>query len=60
MLTAGDSNFACMSDAEIAQVTFAVLKQAGSRAAVIVADRYFATNAALEFAEETAKRGAAC
>lgn len=60
MLTAGDSNFACMSDEEIAEVTFAVLKQTGSRAAVIVADRYFATNAALEFAEETARRGAAC
>lgn len=60
MLTAGDSNFACMSDREIADVTYAVLKQARHRAFVIVADRYFATNAALEFAQETQKRGADC
>ena len=60
MLTAGDSHFACMTDREIADVTFAVLKQVNGRAEVIVADRYFGTNAALEFASETQKRGAAC
>ena len=50
MLTAGDSHYACMTDREIAEVTFAVLRQVNRRAAVIVADRYFATNAAREFA----------
>lgn len=60
MLTAGDSNFICMSDREIAEVTYAVLKQVNHRAYVIVADRYFATNAAVEFARETQKRGADC
>ena len=60
MLTAGDSHFACMSDREIAEVTYAVLKQVNHRAYVIVADRYFATNAAMEFARETQVRGADC
>ena len=60
MLTAGDSHFACMSDREIAEVTYAVLKQVRKRAYVIVADRYFATNAAVEFARETQARGADC
>ena len=60
MLTAGDSHFACMSDREIAEVTYAVLKQVRRRAYVIVADRYFATNAAVEFARETQARGADC
>ncbi len=60
MLTAGDSHFLCLGDAEIAEVTFSVLDQVGTRASVIVADRYFATRAAMAFAAETARRGAAC
>lgn len=60
MLTAGDSHFACMTDREIADVTGAVLKQVNHRAAVIVADRYFATPAACEFAAEMKRRGADC
>ena len=60
MLTAGDSHFACMTDREIADVTFAVLRQVNHRAAVIVADRYFATPAAREFAAEVKRRGADC
>lgn len=60
MLTAGDSNFACLTDREIAEVTYTVLKQVDHRAYVIVADRYFATNAAVEFARETKARGADC
>ena len=60
MLTAGDSHYACLTDREIAEVTFAVLKQVRRRAAVIVADRQFATNAAREFARETRQCGADC
>ena len=60
MLTAGDSHYACLTDREIAEVTFAVLKQVRRRTAVIVADRQFATHAAREFARETRQRGADC
>ena len=60
MLTAGDSHYACLTDRELAEVTFAVLKQVNRRAAVIVADRNFATSAAREFAHETQRRGADC
>ncbi|MBO4619715.1 MAG: dihydrodipicolinate synthase family protein [Victivallales bacterium] len=60
MLTAGDSHYACLTERELAEVTFAVLKQVNRRAAVIVADHNFATNAAREFACETRRCGADC
>jgi 4-hydroxy-tetrahydrodipicolinate synthase len=58
MLTAGDSHWACLSEAEIAAVTKAVCDQARNRAAVIAADRYLDTARAIEFAGMVRDMGA--
>jgi len=58
MLTAGDSHWACMSEAEIAAVTQAVCRQAKGRASIIAADRYLDTTRAIEFAGMVRELGA--
>jgi len=58
MLTAGDSHWICMSEAEIAAVTQAVCRQVRGQASVIAADRYLDTTRAIEFAGMVRELGA--
>jgi 4-hydroxy-tetrahydrodipicolinate synthase len=58
MLTAGDSHYFCLSDAEIAEVTRVVCEQNRGRALVIAADRQHATARAVEFARFAKQAGA--
>ena len=50
ILTAGDSHFHCLSDAEIAEVTRVTIDQTAGRAMVVAANRFHATARAVEFA----------
>lgn len=57
VLTAGNSHYMALSDREIAAVTEAVAKQAGGRAFIVAADRYYDTKQAVEFADHVKRRG---
>ncbi len=57
LLTAGDSNFIAMSDAEIAEVSKTVVDHTAGRAMVVTADRHFHTRQAVEFAKYAAEIG---
>ena len=50
LMTAGDSHYISMSDAEIAEVSRTVVEHVGGRAMVVTADRFFNTRQAVEFA----------
>src|SRR5688500_11661184 len=50
MLTAGDSHYFCLTDAEIADVTRAVCARAKGKSVAIAADRQHATSRAIGFA----------
>lgn len=58
MLTAGDSQFVALTEREIAEVTKVTVEQAAGRALVIAADRYYATQPAVEFARYALEVGA--
>ena len=57
LLTAGDSNFIAMSDAEIAEVSKTVVDHTAERAMVVTADRHFHTRQAVGFAKYAAEIG---
>lgn len=50
LLTAGDSHYIALSDAEIAEVTRVTVEHTAGRALVVAADRQYATGQAVEFA----------
>jgi len=50
-LTAGDSHYICMSEAEIAKLTKVVTEHTAGRAMVVAADRHYGTSAAVAFAQ---------
>ncbi len=58
VLTAGDSHYIALSDAEIAQVTTAAVEHVAGRALVVAADRYYHTRQAVEFAGFARQAGA--
>ena len=58
ILTAGDSHFLCLSDAEIAELTKVTVEHSAGRAMVISADRYHSTQRAVEFAKFCREVGA--
>jgi 4-hydroxy-tetrahydrodipicolinate synthase len=58
LLTAGDSHFIILSDAEIAEVTKATIAHCAGRAMVVVAARYYGTPQAVEFARFARAAGA--
>ena len=58
LLTAGDSHFICLSDDEIAEVTRVACQHTGDRAMTVAADRYHATDRAVEFARLARAAGA--
>lgn len=51
LLTAGDSQFICMTDKEIARVTKIAGEHTAGRALVVAADNNYATPASIEFAK---------
>lgn len=58
VLTAGDSHYACLSDAEIGDVTRTTISQVGGRAMVVAADRYHSTTRSTAFARFARDEGA--
>jgi 4-hydroxy-tetrahydrodipicolinate synthase len=58
LLTAGDSHYVCLSEAEIRQVTKVTAEHTGDRAMVVAADRQYATGQAVEFAAYARDAGA--
>jgi 4-hydroxy-tetrahydrodipicolinate synthase len=58
VLTAGDSHYISLSDAEISQVTKVAVEHVAGRALVVAADRYFHTRQAVDFARFAAGVGA--
>ena len=58
LLTAGDSHYLCLTDAEIAEVTRVTVEHVAGRAMVVAADRYYGTPAALRFARQVKEVGA--
>lgn len=58
VLTAGDSHYIALSDAEIAEVTRATVEHVAGRALVVAADRYYHTRQAVDFAAFCADTGA--
>ena len=58
MLTAGDSHYLCLSDAEIDEVTRVTCEQTKGRAYIICADRNHGTAAACDLARRFLKLGA--
>lgn len=58
LLTAGDSHYFCLSETEIARVTEVTAEHTGDRAMVVAADRQYATDRAVEFAEHASTAGA--
>ena len=58
LLTAGDSHYLCLTEAEIAEVTRVTVEHVAGRAMVVAADRYYGTPAALRFAREVRDLGA--
>ena len=57
ILTAGDSQYFCLSDQEIAEVTRITVDHTAGRAMVISADRYYGTERAIEFARYSKEIG---
>lgn len=55
MLTAGDSHYVALSEAEIAEVTRVTVQHTAGRAFVIAADRYYSTCQAVAFARYAAE-----
>jgi len=58
LLTAGDSHYYALSDAEIGEVTKATVEHTAGRALVVAADRHFNTRQATAFAAECREAGA--
>lgn len=58
MLTCGDSHYDILSDDEIAELTKMTIEYSNGRAKVIVADRYYSTKRAIEFAKYCKQLGA--
>jgi len=58
LLTAGDSHYIALSDAEIAEVSRTVVEHTAGRAMTVVADRHYTTRQAVEFAGFAADIGA--
>lgn len=58
VLTAGDSHYIALSDAEIAEVTRVTVDHVDGRALVVAADRYYHTRQAVDFARFCADAGA--
>ena len=58
ILTDGNSLYSLLTDQEVAEVTKAVAEQAAGRATVVAADRRWATNKEIEFAEYAKTVGA--
>ena len=58
VLTAGDSHYFALSDAEISQMAQVAVEHTAGRAMVVVADRQYATPQAAEFARYAADIGA--
>ena len=50
LLTAGDSHYICMSEAEIAEVTKVACEHTAGRGMVVAADRYYDTRRSVAFA----------
>ncbi len=50
LLTAGDSHYICLSEAEIAEVTRVSAEHTAGRGMVVAADRYYDTKHSIEFA----------
>jgi 4-hydroxy-tetrahydrodipicolinate synthase len=50
LMTAGDSHYIALSDAEIADISKAVVDHVSGRAMVVTADRFYHTRQAVEFA----------
>jgi len=57
LLTAGDSHYIALSDAEIAEVSRTVVEHTAGRAVVVTADRHYTTRQAVPFAEYCAEIG---
>ena len=58
VLTAGDSHYFALSDAEISEMARVAVEHTSGRAMVVVADRQYATPQAVEFARYAADTGA--
>ena len=58
VLTAGDSHYISLSDAEISQVTRVAVEHTAGRSLVVAADRYYHTRQAVDFARFAAGAGA--
>jgi len=58
VLTAGDSHYFALSDAEISEMARVAVEHTAGRAMVVVADRQYATPQAVEFAQYAADVGA--
>ncbi|MDP6778377.1 MAG: dihydrodipicolinate synthase family protein [Candidatus Latescibacteria bacterium] len=58
LLTAGDSHYICLSEAEIAEVTRVAAEHTAGRGMVVAADRYYDTKHSIEFAEYSKQVGA--
>ena len=58
VLTAGDSHYISLSDAEISAVTKVAVEHTAGRALVVAADRYYHTRQAVDFARFAAAVGA--
>ena len=58
LLTAGDSHYICMSEAEIAEVTKVACEHTAGRGMVVAADRFYGTTQAVAFAEFARNAGA--
>ena len=58
LLTAGDSHYICMSEAEIAEVTRVTCEHTAGRGMVVAADRFYGTAHAVAFAEFARNAGA--
>lgn len=57
LLTAGDSHYIALSEAEITEVTKVMVEHTAGRALMVAADRYYNTNQVVEFAKFTADIG---
>tara|TARA_B100001964_G_scaffold204421_1_gene234147 strand:+ start:53 stop:472 length:420 start_codon:yes stop_codon:yes gene_type:complete len=57
LLTAGDSHLIAMSDADIADLSRAVVDHVAGRAMVVTADRHYNTRQAVEFAQYAGQIG---
>ena len=58
LLTAGDSHYICMSEAEIAEVTRVTCEHTAGRGMVVAADRYYDTRRSVAFASFAKELGA--